>query len=59
VHGRGCTHADASSGFQLQARTDGWRFAAPAGGVLRAGRESRIGWLRCDIVEKVNIDEAP
>jgi len=59
VHGRGCAHADASNGFQLQARPDGWRFAAPAGSVLRAGRESRVGWLRCDIVEKVNLDEAP
>jgi len=59
VHGRGCSSADASNGFQLQARPDGWRFATPAASVLRAGHESRVGWLRCDIVEKVNFDEAP
>jgi hypothetical protein len=59
LRARGCVAADALAGFRLDARTDGWRFLATADGMLRAGRERRMGWVRCEFVEKVNIDGTP
>jgi hypothetical protein len=61
---RDCTAADGANGFSAQPDVRGWRFTAPPGAVLRAGRERRIGWLHCGIVEKAQwheheTDQAP
>lgn len=59
VRGEHCTAADAVSGYRVQQEADMWHFLAPPDGILRAGRERRIGWMRCGNVEKVIIDEIP
>ena len=58
VQASACSAADGVNDFVAQPGAHGWRFVAAASTPLRAGHERRIGWLRCGIVEKVNLDEA-
>ena len=55
----GCSAGDALEGFRLERSGDDWRFVATSDTMIRAGRERRVGWLRCENVEGVKIDEAP
>jgi hypothetical protein len=57
VAARGCDAGDALEGFRLERMGDDWRFVATSENMIRAGRERRVGWLRCDIVQGVKIDE--
>lgn len=57
ARGEHCLAADAVGGYRVQRQDGVWHFLAPDG-ILRAGRERRIGWLRCGNVQKVTIDEA-
>ncbi|HZP66635.1 MAG TPA: DUF3142 domain-containing protein [Rudaea sp.] len=59
VDARACLAGDAGQGYDLRHGTGVWRFVAAGDAPLRAGRERSVGWLRCDIVEKVNIDATP
>jgi len=59
VAARGCDAGDALEGFRLERMGDDWRFVATSDNMIRAGRERRVGWLRCDSVEGVKIDEVP
>jgi hypothetical protein len=57
VAARGCDAGDALEGFRLERMGDDWRFVATSDNMIRAGRERRVGWLRCDVVQGVKIDE--
>jgi hypothetical protein len=54
----GCDAGDALDGFRLERAGDDWRFLATQPALVRAGRERRIGWLRCDNVMGMKIEEA-
>lgn len=55
----GCSAGDALEGYRLERMGDDWRFVATADNMVRAGHERRVGWLRCDTVQGVKIDEVP
>jgi len=55
----GCSAGDALAGFRLERSGDDWRFVSTSDTIVRAGRERRIGWLRCETVAGVKIDETP
>jgi hypothetical protein len=59
VRAQRCLAADAAGGYRARQDGQAWAFDPPADSVLRAARSQRVGWLRCAIVEKVNIDEVP
>jgi hypothetical protein len=54
----GCSDGDALEGYRLERSGDDWRFVRTADRMLAAGRERRIGWLRCDEIGGLKIDEA-
>lgn len=54
----GCSDGDALDGYRLERSGDDWRFVRTVDKMLRAGRERRIGWLRCDAIAGMKIDEA-
>lgn len=54
----GCDAGDAHEGFRLERSGDDWRFVATAKNVLAAGRLQEVGWLRCEAIGGVKIDEA-
>jgi hypothetical protein len=55
----GCDAGDALDGFRLERSGDDWRFVATAKKVLNAGRQRQVGWLRCESIGGVKIDETP
>jgi hypothetical protein len=59
VRAQRCLAADAAGGYRVRQDGQVWAFDPPGDVALRAARSHRVGWLRCAIVEKVNIDEAP
>jgi len=54
----GCSGGDALEGYRLDHSGDDWRFVRTVDKMLRVGRERRIGWLRCDTIAGMKIDEA-
>lgn len=62
VQARACSAVDALAGFRVESQPDGRHFvqqndAANSDAILRAGRERRIGWLRCDVVGGATLGE--
>lgn len=55
----GCDAGDAREGFRLERSGDDWRFVATAQNLLGAGRRREVGWLRCESIGGVKIDDAP
>ena len=53
----GCSAGDAVAGYQLERSGDDWRFVLTADDMLRAGRKRHIGWLRCDTIGGLKVDE--
>lgn len=54
----GCSAGDALEGYRLERRGDDWRFVRGRENMLAAGRERRVGWLRCDEIGGLKVDEA-
>ncbi|WP_232823456.1 DUF3142 domain-containing protein [Dyella sp. C9] len=52
----GCSLADGANGYILQRTAQGVFLARDQGGLLRAGRQLGIGWLRCDGVAALHIE---
>lgn len=59
VQARECRAADALRGYTLEPTDAGWRFIRSENDVLKAGAERAVGWLNCDIVDKVEWHEDP
>lgn len=53
----GCDAGDALDGFRLERIGDDWRFVATGQALIRAGRERHVGWLRCESVLGMKVDE--
>jgi len=47
VSAQGCQLADAMPPYTLEWQNNGFRFELQSPGVLRAGREKLVGWVRC------------
>jgi hypothetical protein len=61
VHLRGhrCITADAVIGYRAELQSDGWLFAPSENAMLIANHERPIGWVRCDDIDGVSIEEHP
>lgn len=59
VAAKDCAAADALAGFRLEKAGQGWQFFPTSDAILRAGRERRIGWVRCASIEKVSVHVYP
>jgi hypothetical protein len=60
VRATACSEADGLAGFRAETQADGEHFvrqttASQGDAILRAGRERRVGWLRCESVDGVTI----
>ncbi|WP_430388332.1 DUF3142 domain-containing protein [Dyella sp. 20L07] len=52
----GCALADGANGYALQRTAQGLFLQRAQGGLLRAGRQLGIGWLRCDGAAALHIE---
>lgn len=52
----GCALADGANGYTLQRSAQGVFLQRNQGGLLRAGRQLAIGWLRCDGAAALHIE---
>jgi len=55
----GCLAADALAGYRAEPSSGRWLLVAEADVWIQAGRSRRVAWLRCESMEKVEIDASP
>ncbi|RDJ00667.1 DUF3142 domain-containing protein [Dyella solisilvae] len=53
-----CSVADGANGYELERTEQGLFLQRAQGGLLRAGRQLGIGWLRCDGTAALHIESA-